>query len=118
MGYDRGRGGEHPRTVRGGDGRVTRSGAHMKSARLRMSEGATLLERCELLRECGFDGVDAVAPSDLDVEGLRRAVAAAGLEVPTVLAGRSLRWLLADPDPEVRAYGREGLEQSLHDAVL
>jgi hexulose-6-phosphate isomerase len=90
----------------------------VKSARLRMSEGATLRERCELLRACGFDGVDAVTPSDLDVEALVDAVTTAGIEVANVLAGRSLRWTLADPDPEVRAYGRLGLEQSLHDAVL
>lgn len=89
----------------------------MKSARLRMSEGATLRERCALLRDCGFDGVDAVTPSDLDVEALHDAAAAEEIAVANVLAGRSLQWTLADSDPEVREYGRAGIEQSLHDAV-
>jgi len=83
-----------------------------------MSEGATFRERCDLLRDCGFDGVDAVTPSELDVDALHSAAEAAGIEVANVLAGRSLRWVLADPDPEVRAYGREGLERSLCDAVV
>jgi len=104
--------------VRDGDARAACDGAQVKSARLRISEGATLLERCELLRDCGFDGVDAVTPSDLDVEALQRAAAAVGIEVANVLAGRSLRWTLADPHPQIRTHGREGLEQSLRDAAV
>jgi L-ribulose-5-phosphate 3-epimerase len=90
----------------------------MKSARLRMAEGATLDERCDLLRDCGFDGVDAVTPSELDVPDLKRAAAGAGIAIANVLAGRSLQWTLADPDPAVRAFGRQGLEQSLRDAAF
>jgi L-ribulose-5-phosphate 3-epimerase len=88
-----------------------------KSARLRMSEGETLAERCNVLAEAGFDGVDIVTPSDLDVDELRGAASDAGIAVANVLAARSLRWMLADADPEVRRHGREGLELSLRDAA-
>jgi hexulose-6-phosphate isomerase len=88
-----------------------------KAARLRMSEGDTLAERCQVLADTGFDGVDIVTPSDLDVDELREAARDAGIAVANVLAGRSLRWMLADDDPEVREHGREGFELSLRDAA-
>jgi len=88
-----------------------------KAARLRMAEGDSLAARCRFLAETGFAGLDVATPSDVDVGELADAAAAAGLEVANVLAARSLRSMLADPDPDVRLEGREGLEISLRDAA-
>ena len=88
-----------------------------KAARLRMSEGETLQERCDLLAAVGFEGVDIPTPSDLDVAALADATSQAGIEVANVMAARSLRWYLSDPDPDVRTQGRQGLEISLRDAA-
>jgi hexulose-6-phosphate isomerase len=82
-----------------------------------MSVGETLEERCHLLAEVGFEGVDIPTPTDLDIAELAAAVSRAGLEVSNVMAAGSLRWYLADPDPTVRARGRKALEQSLRDAA-
>ncbi len=87
-----------------------------KAARLRMSEGETLAERCRVLFETGFQGLDVATPSDIDVGELAAAAAEARIEVANVLAARSLHSMLADADPAVRRYGREGLELSLRDA--
>jgi hexulose-6-phosphate isomerase len=88
-----------------------------KAARLRMSEGESVADRCRVLAETGFEGVDVPTPSDVDVAELRDATRATGLAVANILAMRSLRWMLADDDPEVREHGREGLEISLRDAA-
>lgn len=88
-----------------------------KAARLRMSHGATLRDRCRMLAEEGFEGLDVATPSEVDVDELAEAVAETGLEVANVLAARSLKSMLADADPDVRAHGREGLELSLRDAA-
>jgi L-ribulose-5-phosphate 3-epimerase len=88
-----------------------------KAARLRMSEGETLQERCDLVAEVGFEGVDIPTPTDLDVPALAEAARNAGLEISNVMAASSLRWYLADPDPAVREQGRQGLETSLRDAA-
>jgi L-ribulose-5-phosphate 3-epimerase len=88
-----------------------------KAARLRMSDGATLRDRCRMLAEEGFEGLDVATPSDVDVGELAEAAAETGLDVANVLAARSLKSMLADADAEVRAHGREGLELSLRDAA-
>jgi L-ribulose-5-phosphate 3-epimerase len=82
-----------------------------------MAEGRSLRERLELVAAFGFEGVDVVAPGGPDLAELRAASRETGVALPTVLAGRSLEWPLAHPDPATRNHGREGLESSLRAAA-
>ena len=74
-------------------------------------------ERFRLLRELGFDGVELDSPTDLDLDEVAAASAATGLAIPGLID--SVHWSkpLSDPDPQVRAAGRRGLETALRDAA-
>src|SRR5437773_2227701 len=53
-------------------------------------EGSTLLDKCKLLKELGFDGVELDAPSGVTVEEAKRCIAETGLIVPGVVD--SVHW--------------------------
>jgi hexulose-6-phosphate isomerase len=76
---------------------------------------ATVLDKFRLLREVGFEGVDMPAPSGLNADEVMAAREATGLLIHGVVD--SVHWSspLSDPDPKVRAAGREALEQALRD---
>ena len=80
------------------------------------TEGS-VLEKFTLLRELGFDGVELDSPSDLDPDEVLAAMEATGLEVPGVVDSVHWRDTLGDPDAEVRARGRAGLETALRDCA-
>lgn len=82
-----------------------------------VSEGDTILEKFQLLKDLGYDGVELDSPSALDLSEVKEAMDATGLDVPGVVD--SVHWssTLGDGDPEVRASGREGLEIALRDAA-
>jgi L-ribulose-5-phosphate 3-epimerase len=82
-----------------------------------MSEGATTLDRFQLLADTGFEGVDVLAPGELALAELRDASAATGVAIAHGLATRSLLWPLSHPDADVRAFGLEGLLIGLRDAA-
>jgi L-ribulose-5-phosphate 3-epimerase len=75
--------------------------------------GKTLLERFQLARDAGFEGVEP--PSHLDQEEMLRARDATGLEIPSVSCGQHSR-MLSDAAPSQRAQGIEGVKQALRDA--
>jgi len=81
------------------------------------SEG-TLMEKFGLLKDLGFDGVELESPSGLDADEVIDARDATGLLIPGVIG--SARWAakFGDPDPEVRAVGRLGLETAISDCKL
>lgn len=81
-----------------------------------VNEGGTVLEKFQLLADIGYEGVELDSPSDLDLSEVLEAMDATGLVVPGVVD--SVHWTdtLGDPDPEVRARGRAGLETALRDA--
>ena len=80
------------------------------------TEGS-VADKFTLLRELGFDGVELDSPSDLDVDEVLAAKQATGLEIPGVVDSVHWRDTLGDPDPEVRARGRAGLETALRDCA-
>ncbi len=81
-----------------------------------VQEGDTLLEKFQLLKELGFDGVELDSPNGLKEDEVLAAKKATGLEIPGVVD--SVHWgkPLSHPDAEVRRAGREGLETALRDA--
>ncbi len=80
-------------------------------------EGLSILEKFEILKEIGFDGVELDSPADLDQDEIIAARNSTGLEIPGVIS--ALHWSkpLSDPDPAVRDEGRSGLEGALRAAA-
>jgi hexulose-6-phosphate isomerase len=81
-----------------------------------IAEGGTLVEKFQLLKELGFDGVEVNRPDTVPIADILRARDAAKIQIANVVD--SVHWgkTLSDPDSGVRRLGREGLEAALHDA--
>ncbi|EEF56983.1 sugar phosphate isomerase/epimerase family protein [Pedosphaera parvula] len=73
----------------------------------------SLLEKFKMLKEAGFEGVEA--PSHLDQEEVLKACEETGLKLPTVSCGAHSR-MLSSGNPEQRKKGLDGVMQALHDA--
>jgi L-ribulose-5-phosphate 3-epimerase len=75
----------------------------------------TLLEKFQLLKDLGFDGVELDSPSGLDLDEVLAAKAETGLEIPGVVD--SVHWAkpFSHPDEAVRAEGCAALETALRD---
>src|SRR5438552_19061495 len=50
--------------------------------------GETLLDKFQLLKELGFDGIELDSPSDVTVEEAKRCIGETGLAVPGVVDSR------------------------------
>ena len=79
-------------------------------------EGASILEKFQLLKELGFDGVELDAPSGLDKKEVLEARDATGLPIHGVVD--SVHWndTLSSADPKVRSRGAQALEQAIRDS--
>mgnify|MGYP001404109412 CR=1 FL=1 len=79
------------------------------------SKGTTL-DRFELAKRIGFDGVEVDSPSGLNRRAALRAQEATGLRIHGVID--SIHWSqpLSSPDPKVRAEGLAALETAIDDA--
>lgn len=75
--------------------------------------GQTLLEKFQLLKELGFDGVELDSPSAVTAEEARAAIEATGVVVPGVVDSVHWNQRLSDPREEVRARGLEALRTAL-----
>ncbi|MFO0928043.1 MAG: sugar phosphate isomerase/epimerase family protein [Gemmataceae bacterium] len=76
----------------------------------------TVLDKFQLLRDLGFDGVELDAPSGLDRKEVLAARDRTGLAIPGVVDSAHWGDTLSHPDPKVRARGVRALEQALDDA--
>jgi L-ribulose-5-phosphate 3-epimerase len=89
----------------------------LKSVKWGMIEGAnSVLERFELCRDLGYDGMELISPADFTAEEVRRASDATGLPVHGLVDMKHWDIRLSDPDPAVRSQGVEILQQALRDA--
>lgn len=73
----------------------------------------SVLEKFRMLKAAGFEGVEP--PSHMDQDQVLRARDATGLAVASVSCGAHSR-MLANPSPDQRAKGVEGIQQALRDA--
>jgi hexulose-6-phosphate isomerase len=82
-----------------------------------VGEGATVLEKFQLLRDLGFDGVEIDRPDATPLAEFKAAQEKSGLKVHGVVD--SVHWSqpLNSPDGAVRAKGVEGLKAALSDAA-
>jgi hexulose-6-phosphate isomerase len=78
--------------------------------------GASLRDKFLLARDCGFAGIEMDGPSGPAHDVVLAARDASGLAIPSVVDSVHWQHSLGDPDPAVRARGREGLEAALRDA--
>ncbi len=76
----------------------------------------SVLEKFQLLRSLGFDGVEMMSPANYDRDEVLAARDRSGIVIHGVVNSEHWRSPLSDPDPAVRARGREALEQALGDA--
>lgn len=83
-----------------------------------VKEGNTILEKFQLLKDIGFDGVEMDSPNNLDNEEILEAKKQTGLEIPGVI--NSVHWQspLSHPDPLVRAECVEAMKVSLNDCKV
>ena len=88
-----------------------------KAVKLGMVSGpSSILEKFQLLKTLGYDGVELASPNDLDPDTVLAARDESGLVIHGVVNSAHWRVPLSDPRPDVRAKGRAALETALRDA--
>lgn len=100
-----------------GHANAIRGGGFKKSLKLGMvSEGATILEKFQLVKELGFDGIEMDSPNGYTTEEVLAARDATGLPIHGVVD--SVHWgkPFSATDKEVRAEGVTALRTALADA--
>src|SRR5204863_8856104 len=76
----------------------------------------TVLEKFQLQKELGYDGMELVSPWDGDADEVRGASEKTGMPVHALVDMKHWEIRLSAPDPTVREKGVAILEQSLRDA--
>ncbi|CAN5853860.1 sugar phosphate isomerase/epimerase [soil metagenome] len=74
-----------------------------------------LIERFQLIKQCGFDGVDMDSPNKFSTEEVLHARDESGLEIHGCVCSTHWDAPLSHPDPEVRARTLEGMRTALED---
>ena len=88
-----------------------------KAVKIGMVRGnAPLVEKFQLLKELGYDGVELNSPNDLPLEEVLEARDKSGLPIHGVVDSVHWQQTLSHPDSNVRAQGLEGLKTALKDA--
>jgi hexulose-6-phosphate isomerase len=78
--------------------------------------GGSVLDKFQLQKELGYDGMELVSPWNGDVDEVRRASEKTGMPVHALVDMKHWQIRLSSPDPKVREQGVAILEQSLRDA--
>jgi L-ribulose-5-phosphate 3-epimerase len=105
-------------TLAAADGPFT--GRIYKAVKVTMIRGnQPLLEKFEIAKAAGFDGISLFAPGKFDLDEARRARDATGLHIHNI--NNTVNWTvrLSDPDPAVRAQSLAAMKAALqfaHDA--
>ena len=94
------------------------SGTIRKAVKFGMvqEESLSIVEKFQLLKDLGFDGVELDSPSDLDRDEVIAARDSVGLPIHGVVDSVHWQKTLSDADPAVRAEGLAGLRTALDDA--
>ena len=77
--------------------------------------GKTVLEKFQVLKEAGFDGVEMNSPGGPPNDQIREACEKTGILIEGLVDSVHWRQTLSHPDPSVRASGLKALEQALRD---
>lgn len=78
----------------------------------------SILEKFQLLRDLGYDGVELDAPNDLPLDEVLNARDKTGLAIPGFVNAVHWKRPLTDPDPSARQACVDLMIKALHDAKL
>ena len=78
---------------------------------------ASVLDKMQIARDIGFDGVEFDSPNGFDTSEVLAARDATGIPIHGVVDSVHWNERLSDPDPSVREKGIAGLETALRDAA-
>ncbi|MDD2327213.1 MAG: sugar phosphate isomerase/epimerase [bacterium] len=100
----------------GGDDKPKQKVALKKSLGFGMvKEELSLTDKCKLLRDLGFDGVELNSPVDIPLAEILEAKAKSGIELPTVVNKDHWKNPLSDPNPDVRRKCIDSVAKSLQE---
>ena len=78
----------------------------------------SILEKFQLLRDLGYDGVELDSPNDLPLDEVLNARDKTGLDIPGLVNAVHWKRPLTDPDPSARQACVDSMVKALHDAKL
>ncbi|MFK0161720.1 sugar phosphate isomerase/epimerase family protein [Rhizobium sp. NPDC090279] len=78
----------------------------------------SILEKFQLLRDLGYDGVELDSPNDLPLDEVLNARDKTGLDIPGLVNAVHWKRPLTDPDPLARQACVDSMVKALHDAKL
>jgi len=81
-----------------------------------IGEGTTVADKFRLCHELGYDGMELVSPSELDLAEVLAASHETGMPVHGLVDMKHWQLTLSSPEAEVRTQGREVLEQAIRDS--
>lgn len=81
------------------------------------TEGS-VLEKFQLLKDLGYDGVELDSPNDLDNNEVLEARDKTGLEIPGVVNSMHWKYPLSHPDPKIRKTCVDSMTEALEDCKL
>jgi len=88
-----------------------------KAAKWDMIEiDGNVLDKFQLQKDLGYDGMELISPSNLDAAEVRRASDATGMPVHGLVDMKHWENRLSSPDPKQRELGVNYLEQAIRDA--
>src|SRR3546814_17982523 len=78
-----------------------------------IKEELSLVDKCKLVKDLGFDGVEFNSPVDFSLDEMLEAKEKSGIEIPSVVTKDHWSNKLSDTDPEVRQYNTDTVAKSL-----
>lgn len=81
------------------------------------TEGS-VLEKFQLIKDLGYDGVELDSPNDLDTREVLEARDKTGLEIPGVVNSMHWKFPLSHPDPEIRKTCVDSMTTALEDCKI
>jgi hexulose-6-phosphate isomerase len=88
-----------------------------KAVNLGMVKGGSVLERFQMVKDAGFDGIELNRPDAIPLDELLKARDATGLKVAGLICSTHWGKPLSSPDPAVVEAGVKGLRLALSDAA-
>lgn len=82
-----------------------------------IEEDLSLVDKCKLAKDLGFDGVEFNSPVDFSVDELLNAREKSGIEIPSVVNKDHWSKPLSDPDPSVRQFIIDSVAKSLEEVM-
>ncbi len=76
----------------------------------------SVLDKFELCKELGYDGMELISPTEITAEEIREASEATSMPIHGLVDMKHWQIRLSSPDPQVRDNGRQILDRAIADA--